>query len=113
MNIRFYKTEEDKWYADLPRWIEEGGSVEELEMVSGADVWLDVISCMKKEITLQIDTQRFKNFTDKLLYIGDCPDHVEGTYITYPEHFDMWLCGVTKWLFGNYPQAIYYKIVKL
>ncbi len=34
--FKFYKTEVGRWYVDLPEW---EGSVDELEMVAGADLF--------------------------------------------------------------------------
>jgi hypothetical protein len=111
MTINFYK-ENNKWWADLPKWVEEGNDKSDLEMVAGSDAWLDVISLGDNQIKLEIDTNEIDNFTTKLFYVGDAPTHVEGTYLVYPNNHYIWLCHVTKWLFGNYPQAIYYKIVE-
>lgn len=108
MKIRFYN-ENGLWYADLPKYIEDGGSKEDLLMVSGADTWLDVLSECGSEITLQISVNSFPEFDAKLLYVGDVK--TPGDYIVYPNMHEMWLCGVTEWVFGNYPQTIYYKVV--
>lgn len=109
MRIRFYN-ENGLWYADLPKYIEEGGSKEDLLMVSGADVWLDVLSECGNGIMLEISENAFYGFDAKLLYVGDVK--TLGDYIVYPDMHEMWLCGVTEWLFGKYPQAIYYKVIK-
>lgn len=108
--IRFYN-EDNKWYADLPNYIEEGGCKEDLQMVMGADIWLDVLSECGNEITIQISNKHFEGFESKLLYIGDLNHMKEGDYLEFPDNHHMWLCGVTIWLFGEYPQSIYYKII--
>lgn len=110
LKIRFYR-EEEKWYADIPEYIEQGGSKEDLEMVSGADVWLSFLSEGGDEITLDISINPFEGFEAKLLYVGDSSQNMEGEYLVYPDMHYMWLCSVTVWLFGEYPQSIYYKTV--
>jgi hypothetical protein len=113
MVIRFYK-EDYKWYADLPKYIEEeGGSKDDLEMVAGADTWLDILSEDGNEIHLKILTEPFPNFEAKLLYVGDHAINGEGTYVVYPDNHQLWLCGVAVWLFKEYPQAIYYKVISI
>jgi hypothetical protein len=112
MRIRFYN-EGGRWYADLPKYIQEGGDKEDLLMVAGADTWLDILSECGSEITLEISTEHFDGFDSKLLYVGDI--HTigasTGDYIVYPDMHKMWLCGVTVWVFGEYPQVIYYKVI--
>jgi hypothetical protein len=110
MKIRFYN-EDGNWYADLPKYIEEGGTKEDLQMVLGADTWLDILSEYKNEITLEISTEIIEGFESKLLYVGDVNSFNTGTYLVFPDNHFMWLCDVTKWLFLEYPQVIYYKIV--
>jgi hypothetical protein len=109
MKIRFYK-ENDKWYADLPKFIEQGGTQDDLEMIEGADTLLTVLSEDDSEITIEVSTERFDGFEGKLFYIGDINLYPEGTYLAYPDNHSLWLCYVTKWLFNTYPQAIYYKM---
>jgi hypothetical protein len=110
LKIRFYK-EEEKWYADIPDYINQGGSKDELEMVSGADIWLSFLSERGEEITLEISLNPFEGFEAKLLYVGDSNQKIEGEYLVYPDIHYLWLCSVTVWLFGEYPQSIYYKTV--
>lgn len=109
MIIRFYVSN-TKWYADIPRWVEEGGDIEELQMVSGADTWLDWLSNYTDTVTLEIDTVPFTGCNSKLMYIGDI-DMEPGNYMVYPGGFELWLCQVVTWLFGEYPNFIYYKTV--
>ena len=109
MKIRFYNRD-GLWYADLPKYIEQGGSEEDCLMIEGADTFLDKLSEYKlDEIFLEIDVKRMENFDGKILYLGDIEGYNEGDYIEITTHHYMWLCGITVWLFGNYPQVIYYK----
>ena len=40
-NYKFYKEETGRWYVDLPEW---EGEKAELEMVLGADTFLEILS---------------------------------------------------------------------
>jgi len=113
--IKFYKTEENRWYADLPEYIEAGGSVEECKMVAGADQWLDVISNYGDQITLKLSSTDI--LQEKIELMSE-PNYSEegGTYLarTYKENdynVQLWLCPVTLFVFGEYPQTIYYEMV--
>lgn len=108
--IRFYNRD-GRWYADLPDYIEQGGTEEDCEMVAGADTWLEYLS------TGVID--------NLFITLGDEPfgeslhlyykDEYGATYIahSYNEediNHQLWLCPVTLFLFPDYPDIIYYKV---
>ena len=103
---RFYK-EKDQWYADIPQY---PGPVEDLQMVFGADTLLDILSSGKDEITLRISLE------DKLgdtLHRTEIMDNIEGGGALYKHiHVDqLWLCPVMEFVFGGYPETIYFDIV--
>lgn len=108
MTLRFYRRD-TRWFADIPDYIAQGGTEDDCEMVSGADEWLDFISKGKDNIVLQIDTKPLANRLDKYH-----DDDYGATYMAH-EYNDrdynqqMWLCNVTKFLFGDFPQVIYYQ----
>jgi len=108
--IRFYKRE-NKWYADIPEYIEAGGSEEECEMIMGADLWLDFLSKDKDNILLDISDKKYEDSLRKISLLEKYdPDIEGGFYITDTDH-ELWLCNVTKFLFGEMPKEIYYKII--
>ena len=101
-NFRFYK-EDNRWFVHLPEW---EGDREELEMVAGADLLLDILANGNSEVTV--------HFTDQptpspdfhtLTHTGD------GYYQNSAWHgpSTIWLCHVTEFVFGRYPEKIYYK----
>lgn len=106
---RFYK-EDNRWYIDLEDYIKEGGDKEDLELVAGANDMLDQLSKGKNEITLLISLIE-NSFTYCLI-----KQDADGNYIFHDSIKDtfskVWLCSVTKWLFGDYPEMIYLKIKK-
>jgi hypothetical protein len=59
--IRFYLTNKNKWFADIPEW---EGDIEELEMVMGADTMLNVMSDLfSNEVYLTLSTEPLENAT--------------------------------------------------
>jgi hypothetical protein len=105
---QFYKDKEG-WFIDLPEFIEEGhGTKGNLAMVSGADTMLDKLSNNKKRITLRIETEDFEGADGKLRKVGIC-FYGENYMFTSAEHTHrVWLCPVTKYVFGGkYPNKIY------
>lgn len=116
MKIRFYKDSDNRWYADLPDYIEDGGTKEDLEMVCGADTWLDIIS-QSREIDIELSDKPIDNSEvltiDK--YDDGFPEH--GAYYRIGNfngksysNMILWLCPVTLFVFGYYPPKIYYKL---
>lgn len=106
--LKFYKEETGLWFVDLPEWT---GDKEELEMIAGADKMLDVYSQYSNSIPLTV--------SDLPLEEGDTLIHLnipEGSYKvstlhSKPYDFDIWLCSVTQFVFGEYPDRIYVKRV--
>ncbi len=117
------------WYADLPEFLEAGlGTRANLMMVDGADTFLDQLAQGKARITLQISTQPFpgwqagmrkirKGLNQPLLQIlGHAPVEYGAYYSVtelngQPHDHQLWLCPVTEYVFGNYPDQIYASIV--
>lgn len=103
--IRFYKEESHRWFADIPEW---EGSKDDLEMVMGADTMLDIIAEGEGEILLYFG----ENGNTVLNFIRESEELGEGAYYHFREymgiHFDfrVWLCGVTCFVFGEYPVVL-------
>jgi hypothetical protein len=120
MKKRFYKQNEI-WYIDLPEFLEIGlGSTANLMMVDGADTFLDHLSNQQDEVWVHFSHESFEDAKYKLLaddygknqtllsFIGHA--HVQfGRYYTVPEYQNhrLWLCPVTEYVFGNYPDVIW------
>lgn len=105
------------WYIDLPEYLLQGGDKGDLQMVSGADTMLDIIAQEKNEVTLQIDTEPFEG-ADELLPTELC-DPIPGGGYYYMKQFenktvnkDLWLCDVTRFVFGNIPGKIYVRNIQ-
>lgn len=123
---KFYKNEENRWYIDLPEYIESGvGTIENLEMVCGADILLDIVSKGRDRVKLEITTIKPVNYDDfdsynELILISSNNDIYSGaTYKLVEENnynikgdFEVWLCPVTLYVFNDeYPTSIWFKKV--
>lgn len=107
--LKFYKEYDGRWYIDLPNWL---GNKEDLEMVCGADTMLDYIADSMDYVNLGVSEAYFDG-SDELKYIGLADDLGNGAYYRLDTYkgisieLDMWLCDVTKFVFGYFPSSIY------
>ncbi len=109
MVYTFYKEASGRWFVDLPDW---EGEKDDLEMVCGADTMLDIISEGSMVIFLYISTKYFE-FSNKLELIELGAEEGGGYYklaqyngITFD--LRLWLCDVTKYVFGEIPKNLYF-----
>ena len=113
--IRFFKISEGQqkgWYADVP-----GHTLEENEMVSGSDVFLEEVNRIlggSNEVTLTLsDNNEPGEFLAKLVmkshnqwgatYILSGPIAVQYNAVG----FELWICNVTHDVMGEHPRSIY------
>jgi len=107
--FRFYKADSGRWYIDLPGW---NGSIDELEMVQGADTMLDRVSGYTNECILEMSDEAFEG-ADTIQLVSDLSDSVGGgdyimkSYKGEDIEHHMWLCAVTVQVFGILPAVIY------
>ena len=121
--FRFYK-EDNRWYIDVPEYIEAGiGTKDNLEMVLGADDLLDALSKNGIQVTLEIadycpaTSNELDQPFDMLEKTINNPPGTGATYTWIdwdskgaPEYV-CWLCPVAEYVFGRYPEFIYFRIV--
>lgn len=109
MNLRFYKESDNRWYVDLPEWT---GDKSDLEMVYGADTMLDYMSQGELSINVRLSEEFFEH-SDKLEFIREATELGNGAYYKLEKYKSinidlyMWLCDVTKFVFGDFPKIIY------
>ncbi len=117
------------WYADLPQFLEQGlGTKANLMMVDGADTFLDTLSGNGYKVSLKISPQPFKGYQagmkkfkkgmnrELLDLIGHAPVDYGAYYNVSelngnPYQHQLWLCPVTEYVFGSYPDEIYTAVV--
>lgn len=112
--FKFYRDEMNRWYIDLPEWT---GSIDDLQMVFGADTMLDIIAQGDESVTLNLSIEPFDG-ANVLTWIADGipgDPNIGGGMYKLQEYngivfdLDMWLCDVTKFVFGNMPKLIYFR----
>lgn len=114
-SYRFYKNEKG-WFVDLPDWT---GEIWELQMVMGADTFLDILSQGENEVHVILSKNQFIG-SDTLHYecqgLLEGPEYGEGAwyflneYKGIPYTLRLWLCDVTKFVFGEFPVKIYFSV---
>lgn len=114
MEITFKKERDDnRWYVVL---LDYQGLKQDLEMVCGADNMLDIISDGTYIVNVNIVD---KNAVYDLHLERKCIG--EGSYenfggAVYDYHYkntegEMWLCDVMLYVFGEFPENIYIKVI--
>lgn len=100
MKLNFYKYD-NRWFVNLPN---TDFSEEEREMVAGADIMCDIYSQGKDSLFLDINTEYTEDYDlyERLNY-----DYSGAVYSS--ENFAIWLCALTKYVFGSYPEKLYIK----
>ena len=113
---KFIKTGQD-WYIDLPEFLEQGGSIGDLQMIDGADKMLDMMAGNENSVIVYVAREQFDG-ADILTLTEKCDPYVGGGnyMMKYYEGQEinrtMWLCQVTEFVFGDIPQEIFVKRVK-
>jgi hypothetical protein len=110
---KFIKTGRD-WYIDLPEFIEQGGSVGDLQMVDGADKMLDMMADNENSVIVFVAKEEFEG-ADILTLTEKCDPYIGGGYYMMKQYEGqeinrtMWLCQVTEFVFGDIPPQIFVK----
>ncbi len=111
-SYKFEKNEHNKWFVVLPEYLEKyPGHEGELQMVFGADTMLDIIAQGEDHVYLNLALEPFEG-CDELNKLHDTPDvggamYVMPKYKGFEYNLEMWLCGVTEFVFGFMPDKIY------
>ena len=110
MELTFEKWEDGRWFVVLPEY---DGDQEDLEMVDGADAFLDYLTEDGLYVTVDISLEDTGD--DAIILKLAAHDSIGGTYEVENLHefkYDVWLCNVVHFLFGEHPVMIYFKVVK-
>jgi hypothetical protein len=116
MTHRFYK-QDGKWYIHLPKYLEGGGKLEDLQMVAGADTTLDELSNDGDEVYVNINIHCIPGYDCVLVKSQELAEGEGGCnyHTILPTRLSVemsWLCPVTKFVFGKYPDVIFGKVVE-
>lgn len=110
---KFIKSGQD-WYIDLPEFIQQGGSVGDLQMVDGADKMLDMMAENESSVIVFVSKEQFDG-ADVLTLTEKCDPYIGGGYYLMKRYEGkeinrtMWLCQVTEFIFGDIPLYIFVK----
>lgn len=123
-----FNMEYGNWYVDLPEFLGEGlGMKADLMMVDGADTFLDLLSKNGNKITLTLSYELFIGSHCKIEKIKkpinidplgveeqeqvNCGANYRATEIEEKSfNQEIWLCPVTEYVFGEYPNELFISI---
>lgn len=124
MTTKTFNKEDGKWYIDLPLWF---GPKSALQMVDGADELMDRLSNNTNKVTINFSSKGFEGYDELLIRIKKMSEididygHFDGAVYKCKHkpikneiltENNLWLCGVTLFVFGRYPKEIYIQIKK-
>ena len=113
-NLKFIKLA-GRWFVHLPNY---PGHYSELEMVLGSDVLCDMIDTFETgSITATVSDEPFDSRFSSREYVLDFVNSTTSNgkqdganYRLREWKLDVWLCNVTKYIFGGFPVTIYIRI---
>lgn len=114
--LKFIKMTADGWYVQLPNY---EGHVSDLQMVLGADTLCELIANDLTEITVTVSDKPFEhtNFSTRKFELefinsteGADGEQDGAMYKLKVLDLDVWLCNVTKYVFGEFPATIYVRV---
>lgn len=111
-NFKFSRNEKKEWYLTLPEW---KGDPADLQMIEGADKWLDLLSD-RDEVELTIGENSFEGAAHLTLIrlgehnLGGGGNYFLATYLGKNVDLKLWLCEVVEFIFDQYPQRIYFSV---
>lgn len=104
---RFYKDPDNNWYIDLPEW---PGQKAELQMVCGADTMLEYMAEGNDIVFVYISEREFQGCDTLVMLPEVLPSgayYLMQTMRGIEINLQMWLCDVTKFVFGKFPEKLY------
>lgn len=105
--FNFEKDQLGDWYVVLPEW---EGDKSDLQMVLGADNMLDILAQGEDTVRIGISTDP-DTLSDIFLQKTE-EDDMGATYncfLSFDSVFEVWLCNVTKFVFGEFPDMLFIK----
>lgn len=109
LQMDFEREGDGGWYAVIPTW---PGPKSALAMVDGADTFLDGLTPAKgpTRIGLHLSLNEQDGAWRKLDYLLPHPFADGAYYVDCTTGAEMWLCGVTEFVFGQMPPYIWFKV---
>lgn len=102
----------NKWFVHLPEY---PGHPMDLEMVSGADTLCEMIDEYHNgfiSVTVSTNPMNGDEFATKfvVLDLKKYTDDIGATYTKRDSDQEVWLCNVTKYVFGDFPETLYIRL---
>ena len=102
----------NKWFVHLPEY---PGHPMDLEMVSGADTLCEMIDEYHNgfiSVTISTKPMNGDEFATKfvVLDLKEHTDDIGATYTRRDSDQEVWLCNVTKYVFGDFPETLYIRL---
>lgn len=106
--LTFNKEKNGRWYIVLPNRV---GPHASLEMVAGADTFLDILSHNTNDVSVEVNNEPFEGCSElnrihKHLFNG--ADYLLNKFEGRTIEHKMWLCNVTLFVLGKFPKTIYF-----
>lgn len=103
MQLDFKKDKLGNWYVVLPEW---EGDKDDLEMIRNIDIMLEILSQGEGKVSITISTE---SFDSQFTLTEDFEDDGGMWYRVKSDMFDfsLWLCFVTRHIFGYFPPKLY------
>lgn len=99
------------WFAHIPDY---EGDLSDLAMVEGADVLCDMLNYRDTGlIRTEISDEPLEEEIFDRIYILDFVNStgdIGANYRCREFKIDLWLCNVTKYVFGKFPETIYVRV---
>lgn len=109
IKLEFEKDLDSRWYIVLPEY---QGNRSDLEMVQGADKLCDKLSNGKNTLKVKVWRKEHKNATHvlkRMVVVYGSFYHAVDT--VNDSQSVIWLCPVTKFVFGKYPKVLSLKVI--
>lgn len=102
-----------KWYVQLPNY---EGNFEDLEMIMNADMLCDRLDLNGDGLirTIACTRERDCDETPNVKLEFDRVEEIGGAYYTVSTSnfmFEIWVCDVTKEIFGKFPAELYITVI--
>lgn len=105
MILTFKKEKSGNWFFVAPEY---PGPKDNLLMVAGADKLLDCLLSIDKRKTSKVKLCVYENKEALSFYNHYHAIHKGNGYYSCDVFDDFWLCDVTEWVFGHYPENLYF-----
>jgi hypothetical protein len=108
---------EDRWFIHLPKYLEAGWSIQDLEMVEGAHKLLNTVSNGLDRVTLKLSRDEFEG-AEVLELMEHCAAPKGGavylleTIQRKQTSAFIWICDLALFIFGDLPEHIFFQRIR-